>query len=178
MGLRLPPSGFTDRTAALAGVRYASWLRRFGGAFVDGLIVSMIYYLVSRVFIFVIPPFANPNVAYVLYLVFVLPISLAYATLCLAKLEGQTPGMRMFQIRCVPVRGHGRLSMPQSLTRAVAADVLLSVPLFLFGHFGGIASLLVVFVPLIAYFWPLIDGRRQTWWDHVAATVVLDDRGW
>jgi len=31
---------------------------------------------------------------------------------------------------------------------------------------------------VVAWFWPLIDQRRQTWWDHLAATVVLDDRGW
>ena len=68
--------------------------------------------------------------------------------------------------------------MPQAFTRSLSAEVLLSGPLLVFGRFGGLVSLLVVVVPLAAYFWPLIDGRRQTWWDHVAATVVLDDRGW
>lgn len=178
MGLRLPPSGFTDRTAALAGVRYASWLRRFGGAIVDWLIVSMIEYLISHVLALAVPTLLNSSIAFVLFIAVLAPISIVYATLCLGKLEGQTPGMRMFQIRCVPVRGHGRVSMPQALTRAVAADVLLSLPLFLFGQFGGLVTLVVVLVPFVAYLWPLIDGRRQTWWDHIAATVVLDDRGW
>jgi uncharacterized RDD family membrane protein YckC len=178
VGLRLPPSGFTDRTAALAGVRYASWLRRFGGAFLDGLIVGMIEYVATKVFFIAAPSLLNGTLAFVVFVSVVTPISLIYATLCLAKLDGQTPGMRIFQIRCKPVQGHGLVSMPQAFTRSLCAEVLLSGPLLVFGRFGGLVSLLVVVVPLAAYLWPLIDGRRQTWWDHVAATVVLDDRGW
>ena len=178
MGLRLPPSGFTDRTAALAGVRYASWLRRFAGAFLDALIVGMIEYLISHVLAFVVPPFANRTAALIVFIAVIAPIAIVYATLCLAKLEGQTPGMRLLQIRCTPVLGHGRLSMPQAFTRSLSAEVLLSAPLLLFGRFGALVSLLVVLVPFAAYFWPLVDARRQTWWDHIAATVVLDDRGW
>ena len=45
--------------------------------------------------------------------------AIAYDALCLAKLEGQTPGMRAVQIRCMPVAGRGGISMPQALTRSV-----------------------------------------------------------
>jgi len=62
--------------------------------------------------------------------------------------------------------------MPQALTRAIIAAVVLSIP-WLFSY----KLWAVLLVPLAAYLWPLIDQRRQTIWDYVAATVVLDDRG-
>jgi len=172
MGVRFPPSGFTDRTAALAGVRYASWLRRAGGLVVDGLLIGMINYLIAGVLAFAVGPITNQFVS-ILFLVGRLSIvSIVYATLCLAKLHGQTPGMRVLQIRCVPVSQRGVVSMPQALTRAIIAAVVLSIP-WLFSY----KLWAVLLVPLAAYLWPLIDQRRQTIWDYVAATVVLDDRG-
>jgi uncharacterized RDD family membrane protein YckC len=176
VGLRLPPSGFTDRTAALAGVRYAGWLRRLGGLVVDILIILMIEYLIAGVLSFTglhIPP-GFYTVLY--YLSIVSPVFLTYATLCLAKLEGQTPGMRLVQIRCVPVSGRGSITVAQAFTRSFVVALFFTVPSLLYGRGGALVSWAVVVIPLVAYLWPLIDSRRQTWWDHVAATKVLDDR--
>jgi hypothetical protein len=81
--------------------------------------------------------------------------------------------MRMVQVRCVPVSQRGGLSIPQAFTRSVVADLVTAVPLLFHARYT-----FLMLVPTIAFLWPLIDQRRQTWWDHAAVTVVLDDRGW
>ena len=172
MGLRFPPSGFTDRTAALAGVQYASWLRRLGGAVIDGLLISMINYLLGGIFSFAPSPFTSAISTLFEILSVVSLISILYATLCLDKMHGQTPGMRLMQIRCVPAAGHGLVSMTQALVRSIAAVVVTTVPWFFASWFPALWL-----VPIVAYLWPLVDSRRQTWWDHAANTVVLSDRG-
>jgi len=180
MGVQFPPSGFTDRTAARAGVRYACWLRRFGGALIDGLLISTINYLLANLYVFTIGAIASSTLVTVLLLVIVSSTAIVYNTLCLAKLQGQTPGMRILQIRCVPVHGRRRISVPQALTRSVAGAVFTaSVPvLVLRAYLPASVDLALGAATVLAWFWPLIDQRRQTWWDHLAATVVLDDRGW
>jgi uncharacterized RDD family membrane protein YckC len=177
MGLRLPPSGFTDRTAAVAGVRYASWLRRLGGLVVDILIILMIEYLIAAVLSFTAVHIAAGFYTVLYFLSIVSPVFLAYATLSLAKLDGQTPGMRFVQIRCVPVSGRGSISIPQAFTRSIVVAMFFTVPPLIYGRGGALLSLAAVVIPLVAYLWPLVDQRRQTWWDHVAATKVLDERG-
>jgi RDD family len=180
VGLRFPPSGFTDRTAARAGVRYASWLRRFGGAVIDALIVATINYLIGGIYSFTIGPIANSVLVTLALIALLSCTSIIYATLCLSKLEGQTPGMRAVQIRCTPVAGRRRITIPQALTRSIVAAFFTStLPLFFLRPvLTGSVLLALTLLDLVAWLWPLIDQRRQTWWDHVAATVVLDDRGW
>jgi uncharacterized RDD family membrane protein YckC len=180
MGLQFPPSGFTDKTAARAGVRYASWLRRFGGAVVDWLIVYSINYLILTFYALTIGPIAGGATFTIAILLLVSSTAIIYNTLCLAKLQGQTPGMRILGIRCVPVHGRRRISMPQALTRSVTGAIFtFSSPIILFrGFLPFWLDLSLVVASFLAWLWPLIDQRRQTWWDHLAATVVLDDRGW
>ncbi|HEY8080928.1 MAG TPA: RDD family protein [Acidimicrobiales bacterium] len=175
MGLQFPPSGFTDRTAARAGVRYASWLRRAGGVLIDLLILSMINYLIINVLVIITPTFPGVSGLWGIFVILSIfsVVDVVYATLCLTRLQGQTPGMRVMQVRCVHVSQRGRITMPQALTRSLVADLLVAIPL----EFRFRYPYLVI-VPLLAYLWPLIDQRRQTWWDHAAVTVVLDDRGW
>lgn len=175
MGLRLPPSGFTDRTAAIAGVRYASWLRRLGAFAIDLLILYTIEYVLGAVLSF------TPNVvgAHLLtalyYFLLIGGIGIVYATLCLDRLHGQTPGMAALRIRCVPVRRYGDLSTAQCLTRAVVASLLVNGLLYV-ANGGWALSFVAGLAVIVLYLWPLVDGRRQTLWDHVARTVVLDDR--
>jgi uncharacterized RDD family membrane protein YckC len=173
VSLSFPPSGFTDRTAARSGVRYASWLRRGGGLLVDLLIISMINYLLVNLLSFAIGPIPNAVIYLLYWLSIVSVISIVYATLCLSRLDGQTPGMRVLQIRCVPVRQRGRVTGAQALTRSVFAELLVAIPWFFHGHYAYLEVL-----PLAAYLWPLIHKRRQTWWDMLAATVVLDEHGY
>jgi len=180
MGLRFPPSGFTDATAARGGVAYASWLRRGGGLLIDGLLIWTIYILVSiALSIFTAPLhvslyMAHPTIASALLGIGLIEaIAVVYATACLTKLHGQTPGMRTLQIRCAPAAGRGSLSTPQALTRSLTAAAVSVVPWIFLSRFW---FLLLVY--LGAYLWPLIHTRRQTWWDFLAATVVVDDRGW
>jgi uncharacterized RDD family membrane protein YckC len=180
MGLQFPPSGFTDRTAARAGVRYACWLRRFGGAVVDTLLILTINYLIVGLYTYTISPIANGTAATIAIIAVVSSTAIVYNTLCLAKLQGQTPGMRIAQIRCVPMGNRRRISMPQALTRSVFGALFTSsVGAVLVRNFlPAAADTALVFLTVLAWLWPLVDARRQTWWDHLAATLVLDDRGW
>jgi uncharacterized RDD family membrane protein YckC len=173
MGLRFPPSGFTDRTAARAGVRYAGWLRRFAGVLIDSLIIYLIWQLIGLISGFVPHPFTNALYTLILILSFASVVDVLYATLCLDKLDGQTPGMKVMQIRCVPSAGHGRISFTQALVRSIAA-VIVTDGLYLLSWRYSVAGLLLA----VAYLWPLVDARRQTWWDHAADVVVMDNRGW
>jgi len=173
VGLRLPPSGFTDRTASRGGVAYASWLRRAGGLVIDLLLLYMITTLFFIVLGAFTPALHVHLLAAIILFVVLGGISVLYATLCLTKLHGQTPGMRAVQIRCVPAAGRGSLSTAQALTRSVTAAVIITVP-----RVFGPPALVLLGVYLAAYLWPLIVQRRQTWWDLAAATVVLDDRGY
>lgn len=172
--LAFPPSGFTDRTATRRGVHYASWLRRAGAWLIDYLVLNMIAYLLGVVLQFTPNVFAGAQGILFLTIFYLGGLEVLYATLCLVKLEGQTLGMAAVRIRCLPTRGHGRLSVPQALVRSVCGVVVLFAPriLYVFGH----ALLAVELIPIVAILWPLIDARRQTWWDHLAVTVVLDDR--
>jgi uncharacterized RDD family membrane protein YckC len=173
MGLRLPPSGLTDRTAPLGGIAYAGWLRRFGAAFLDALLISMINYLLGGILSFTPSPLTSTAITLVEVISLLSVIAILYATLCLDRLHGQTPGMRLLQIRCIPVAGHGRISTSQAVVRSVSAVVLTTVPWFLAEWIPAIWVLVVA-----AYLWPLVDSRRQTWWDHLANTIVVNDRSW
>jgi len=112
MGVQFPPSGFTDRTAARAGVRYASWLRRFGGAVIDALLIGTINWLVVNLYVLTVGAISSAVIITYLLILIVSSTAIVYNTLCLAKLQGQTPGMRILQIRCVPFHGRRRISMP------------------------------------------------------------------
>lgn len=173
MGLRFPPSGFTDKTAARAGVRYASWLRRLAGVVLDGLLVNMIIYLLANLIGFLPDRITSLAFGAFVFLIEISGVSIIYATLCLERLHGQTPGMHLLGIRCVPDKGYGQLSFVQALTRSVCAVAVTAVPDYL-SHWIGLIWLL----PIVAWLWPLIDSRRKTWWDHLAATIVLDERSW
>jgi uncharacterized RDD family membrane protein YckC len=180
MGLHFPPSGFTDRTASRAGVRYASWLRRFGGWAVDSLIILTINYVIGALYSITIGPIASSFVWTIILLVVISSTAIVYNTLCLAKLEGQTPGMRVLQIRCTPIGNRRRISIPQALTRSfVGALFTSSITILVLRPFLPVgAEAAILGVTAIAWFWPLIDQRRQTWWDHLAATLVLSDVGY
>ena len=180
MGLHFPPSGFTDKTAGRAGVRYASWLRRFGGVAIDSLMIYTINYVIGALYSLTVGPVANGYVAGIVILAIVSSTAIVYNTLCLAKLDGQTPGMRILQIRCTPIGNRRRISMPQALTRSIAGALFTSsvTVVFVRPFLPGAAEAGIAGLALVAWLWPLIDQRRQTWWDHLAATVVLNDAGY
>ena len=180
MGLKFPPSGFTDRTAARAGVRYASWLRRFGGWAIDTLLILTINYVIGAIYSITIGPITNSYVWTLILIGVVSSTAIVYNTLCLAKLEGQTPGMRVLQIRCTPIGNRRRISIPQALTRSIVGAVFTSsiTVLILRPFLPGWAEAALGGLTVLAWFWPMIDQRRQTWWDHLAATLVLSDVGY
>ena len=180
MGLRFPPSGFTDKTAGRAGVLYASWLRRFGGWAIDTLLILTINYVIGALYSITIGAITSGVVVTLVVIAVISVTAIVYNTLCLAKLEGQTPGMRVLQIRCTPLGNRRRISIPQAFTRSIVGAIFTSsfavywIRPFLAPSAEAVLGILTV----LAWFWLLVDSRRQTWWDHLAATVVLNDRGW
>jgi uncharacterized RDD family membrane protein YckC len=180
VGLRFPPSGFTDKNAARAGVRYASWLRRFGGWAIDTLLILTINYVIAALYSITIGTIGHGLVVTIVLIVVISATAIVYNTLCLAKLEGQTPGMRVLQIRCTPLGNRRRISIPQAFTRSIVGALFTSsITAYWVRPFlapGAEAALGVLTV--LAWFWLLVDQRRQTWWDHLAATVVLNDAGY
>ncbi|HEV3211929.1 MAG TPA: RDD family protein [Acidimicrobiales bacterium] len=180
MGLRFPPSGFTDRTAARAGVRYASWLRRFGGWAVDTLLIITINYVIAALYTVTIGGITKSYVWTLILIAVVSSTAIVYNTLCLAKLEGQTPGMRVLQIRCTPIGNRRRISIPQAFTRSIVGALFTTsiTVQFVRPFLAGWAEAALAVLTVLAWFWPLVDQRRQTWWDHLAATLVLSDGGW
>jgi len=180
MGLHFPPSGFTDRTSGRAGVRYASWLRRFGGWAVDTLLILTINYVIGLIYSITIGPITKGYVWTLILIGIASSTAIVYNTLCLAKLEGQTPGMRVLQIRCTPMGNRRRISIPQALTRSLVGALFTTsiVVTFVRPLLPGWAEASLLGLALLAWFWLLVDQRRQTWWDHLAATIVVSDAGW
>ncbi len=180
MGLRFPPSGFTDKTAGRAGVLYASWLRRFGGWAIDTLLILTINYVIGALYSITIGSIGAGLVATIVLLVVISTTAIVYNTLCLAKLEGQTPGMRVLQIRCTPLGNRRRISIPQAFTRSIVGAVFTSsfAVYWIRPFLAPAAETALGVCTLLAWFWLLVDQRRQTWWDHIAATVVLSDGGY
>ncbi len=154
-------------------MHYASWLRRFRGFLVDLLILYLILTVIGLVFSLVPNPFASTLYRVLEVVSLASIVTCVYATLCLDRLDGQTPGMRVAQVRCVPAAGHGRISLTQAVVRSIASVVLVD-GLYLASWGYPIAGFLLVVVCL----WPLVDARRQTWWDHAADVIVTDTRGW
>lgn len=179
MALKLPPSGFTDATAPIKGVRYAGWLRRAGGFLIDGLLLLTIQYLLGTIFsfapnIFISGLYAHPGLATAFYYVVMLGgVGAAYATLCLDRLHGQTPGMAAVRIRCETTR-RGSLTLARCLVRSVTQSILV-YGLLWFAYSGSPYRLLGDLGIAACFLWPVVDSRRQTPWDHVARTVVLDE---
>ena len=175
MALRLPPSGFTDRTAPIAGVRYASWLRRMGGFLIDLLLLYTIEYVLGAIFSFV-PNLLSRTLIYAFYYFLLIGgIGILYATLCLDRLSGQTPGMAAVRIRCVPVdRRASRLSLGRCLARSVLAALLVNGLGFVADAGYGLSFIAAIGI-IVLFLWPLVDSRRQTLWDRAAGTVVLDE---
>ena len=180
VGLRFPPSGFTDKTAARAGVRYASWLRRFGGWAIDTLLILTINYVIGALYSITIGSIGTGLVVTVILLGVISTTAIVYNTLCLAKLDGQTPGMRVLQIRCTPLGNRRRISIPQALTRSFVGAIFTSsfTAYWVRPFLAPPAEAVLGAFTLLAWFWLLVDQRRQTWWDHLAATVVLNDAGY
>lgn len=140
---------------ALAGF----WIR-FAGFLIDGILISIVVAILAAIFdlddVGVVQVFAGDGVANPRrgfdWLTFL--IGLPYFTYFHATAAGQTPGNRAVGIRVLDADSGGSISYLRAFLR------------FLMSYVSAI--------PLgLGYFWMLWDGRRQTWHDKVANSLVV-----
>jgi uncharacterized RDD family membrane protein YckC len=111
-----PTSG---RSGSASGPRAGFW-RRFGAAFIDGLILGVLYAVLVAVL--------NAGAAYVIYLI----ANYTYFTVLEGGPTGQTVGKKALGIRVIDFRAGGPIGYGRGLLRNLA-KILSSIP-FLLGY--------------------------------------------
>ncbi len=148
------PTGWQAPEAELgpaAGIAFGGPGARLVAYIVDGIVIGIVVgllFLVSVVLLFSVPILSIlPAIGF-----FVIP--LAYFPYFWAQ-SGQTPGMKMMDIRVVRDRDGGPITSGQAILRLIGYWVS--------GLFFG-----------LGYLWILIDKRRRGWHDLIAGTVVVE----
>jgi uncharacterized RDD family membrane protein YckC len=136
-----PPPGGTP--AGPSGPRADFWYR-LGGFLIDGVILYVVYVVIGLVF--------QNNV--VSRLLISLAVGFAYSVYFIGSSSGQTPGMRVLNIRAVDAATGGRVDYGRAFIR----------------HVVGVVSQVLCY---LGYLWMLWDPERQTWHDKAAGTFVV-----
>ncbi|HYV58787.1 MAG TPA: RDD family protein [Acidimicrobiia bacterium] len=137
----VPPPGGTP--AGPSGPRADFWYR-LGGFLIDWAILYVISLLIGLVF--------RGNL--VSQILISLAAGIAYSVYFIGSSSGQTPGMRLLNIRAVDAATGGRVDYGRAFIRYVIALV------------SGL-------VCYLGYFWMLWDPEKQTWHDKAAGTFVV-----
>jgi len=157
----------TDVGGPAPGVEWAGYGERLVAYIIDGLVLAVIFVVLSIVLIAGIvdsvdfsdpanPEFGGAAIgAVVLWTLALFIVSILYFPFFWAQ-GGQTPGMRAFGIRVVRDRDGARIGWGSALLRLLGYWV------------SG-----VVFY--IGYVWMFFDSRRRGWHDLIAGTVVVKD---
>lgn len=135
-----PPGG---APAGPSGPRADFWYR-LGGFLIDGVILYVIGLVIGVIF--------RGNL--VSQILISLAAGIAYSVYFIGSGSGQTPGMRLLNIRAVDAVTGGRVDYGRAFIR----------------YLVGIVSQLPCY---LGYFWMLWDPERQTWHDKVAKTFVV-----
>jgi uncharacterized RDD family membrane protein YckC len=145
----VPQAERVDLDLAGVGQRLASYL-------VDGVVLSIIY--IALMFLFGVPieeeAIAGGNFSTTFYAVYILmaAIGIGYFTYFFGK--GQTPGMKLVEIKLIRTDGVEPVGYKKGFFRWVGMEI------------SGI-------VLLLGYIWILIDKKRQGWHDKIAGTYVV-----
>jgi uncharacterized RDD family membrane protein YckC len=134
-----PPGSYTSGPS---GPRAGFW-RRFGAAFLDGLVL----FAVSIILVLILGNGALVQALETL-------ISLAYFTYFEGGATGQTPGKRALGIRVYDLRQGGPIGYGRGFVRWISR-ILSTIPIFL------------------GYFWMIWDKEKQCWHDKLAGCVVV-----
>ena len=144
----------------IGGERAGFWVR-FGTAFVDGILTSLVVDGISlalgrnlfeytRVGSHVEFKFGATGP----YALVAIAIPLVYYAFFEGSGSGQTIGKKLLNIRVVDIDGGGPIGFGRGALR----------------YIGRLAS---AFVCGLGYFWMLWDEQKQTWHDKIAQTVVV-----
>jgi uncharacterized RDD family membrane protein YckC len=137
----VPPPGGTP--AGPTGPRADFWYR-LGGFLIDGVILYVIGVVIGLVF--------RGNL--VSQILISLAAGIAYSVYFIGSGSGQTPGMRLLNIRAVDAVTGGRVDYGRAFIR----------------YLVGIVSQLACY---LGYFWMLWDQEKQTWHDKASKTYVV-----
>ena len=137
----VPPPGGTP--AGPTGPRADFWYR-LGGFLIDGVILYVIGVVIGLVF--------RGNL--VSQILISLAAGIAYSVYFIGSGSGQTPGMRLLNIRAVDAVTGGRVDYGRAFIRYLVG-ILSQLPCYL------------------GYFWMLWDPEKQTWHDKASGTFVV-----
>ncbi len=157
-----PPQQWTPPVVAgpAPGVKYAGNGARFIAWIVDGLILSVLIWVVVIVVGILIAAIAATGsdtaaaLGIVAAIAAVFVVSLAYLPWFWSH-GGQTPGMKILRLRLVRAVDGGPVGGGQAVLRLI-------------GYY------ISAFVFYIGFLWILIDSRRQGWHDKIAGTVMIE----
>ena len=138
------PEPATETPDGPSGPRAGFW-RRFGAAFLDGLIVAVPFNILVAV--------APDDVAALISLLSIV-VGIAYYTVLEGGARGQTLGKMALGIRVYDLKNGGPIGYGRAFVRYV----------------GRIVSTIVI---LLGYLWMLWDREKQTWHDKFAGSVVV-----
>lgn len=129
-------------TKGPSGPRAGFWTR-FGAAILDGIIISIPYFIV-------VTATDNAAVANAANLL----TGIVYYTYFEGSAAGQTIGKKALGIRVIDLAGGGSIGHSRAFIR----------------YLGRIVSAIVL---LLGYLWMLWDDEKQTWHDKMAGSVVV-----
>jgi uncharacterized RDD family membrane protein YckC len=136
-----PPPGGTP--AGPSGPRADFWYR-LGGFLIDWVVLYVVSLLIGLLL--------RGNL--VSQILISLAVGIGYSVYFIGSSSGQTPGMRVLNIRAVDAATGGRVDYGRAFVRYLVA----------------IVSGLVCY---LGYLWMLWDPERQTWHDKAAGTFVV-----
>jgi uncharacterized RDD family membrane protein YckC len=153
----VPQAERVDLDLAGVGQRLASYL-------VDGVVLSIIY--IALMFLFGVPIeeeaiagggfsttfYADFSTTFYAVYVLMAAIGIGYYTYFFGK--GQTPGMKLVEIKLIRTDGVEPVGYKKGFLRWVGMEI------------SGM-------VLLLGYIWILIDKKRQGWHDKIAGTYVV-----
>jgi uncharacterized RDD family membrane protein YckC len=137
----VPPPG--GAPAGPSGPRADFWYR-LGGFLIDGVILYVVGLGIGVIF----------RGSLVSQILISLAAGIAYSVYFIGSGSGQTPGMRLLNIRAVDAVTGGRVDYGRAFVRYLVG-IVSQIPCYL------------------GYFWMLWDPEKQTWHDKVAGTYVV-----
>ncbi|HEX5827274.1 MAG TPA: RDD family protein [Candidatus Limnocylindrales bacterium] len=144
------------------GVEFAGLGARFVAYLIDGFIAGVIVTLLSLVLVPMLGLTANDGevsgigaAALTVYIGIVFLVALLYFPFFWQR-DGQTPGMKLFNIRVVRDRDGGKIGWGSAILRLI-----------------GYTINSIVFGLPIGWLWAAIDSRRRGWHDLIGGTVVI-----
>jgi uncharacterized RDD family membrane protein YckC len=152
------PRGAIGAAGPSAAVALASPWARLGARIVDGLIVAVVFTVLTATDV-ITADLTRPADVSTAFIAMALLVTVLYETLFIG-VRGQTPGKMVMRITVVRIESGELPGWGRALTRAAVPAAANLVP------FGG----------LVVYGWLLWDARRQGLHDKAARTIVISGR--